>query len=77
MKIVLLHGQNHKGSTYHIGRMLAEQLGTESEMTEFFCRRICRISAVVVQLVLNSQNKSVRILLSCSQLQMPLTRQIC
>lgn len=39
MKMVLLHGQNHKGSTYHIGRMLAEQLGTESEITEFFLPR--------------------------------------
>jgi len=35
MKIVLIHGQNHKGSTYHIGRMLAEQF-TDSEMHEFF-----------------------------------------
>lgn len=35
MKIVLIHGQNHKGSSYHIGRMLAEQLA-ESEISEFF-----------------------------------------
>lgn len=35
MKIVLIHGQNHKGSSYHIGRMLAEQFG-ESEIHEFF-----------------------------------------
>ncbi|MFA9377982.1 MAG: flavodoxin family protein [Lachnotalea sp.] len=34
MKIVLIHGQNHKGSTYHIGRMLAEKLS--GEITEFF-----------------------------------------
>ena len=34
MKITLIHGQNHKGSTYHIGRMLAEKLG--GEITEFF-----------------------------------------
>ena len=25
MRIALIHGQNHKGSTYHIGRMLAEK----------------------------------------------------
>ncbi len=37
MKITLIHGQNHKGSTYHIGRMLAEKLG--GEITEFFLPR--------------------------------------
>lgn len=37
MKIALIHGQNHKGSTYHIGRMLAEKLG--GEITEFFLPR--------------------------------------
>lgn len=36
MKIVMIHGQNHKGSSYHIGRILAEKLGTEQEITEFF-----------------------------------------
>lgn len=35
MKIALIHGQNHKGSSYNIGRMLAEQF-TESEISEFF-----------------------------------------
>lgn len=38
MKILLIHGQNHKGSTYHIGRMLAEQF-EDSEITEFFLPR--------------------------------------
>lgn len=38
-RIVLLHGQNHKGSTYHIGRMIADRLGQESEITEFFLPR--------------------------------------
>lgn len=36
MKIVMIHGQNHKGSTYHIGRMLAEQLALQEDITEFF-----------------------------------------
>ena len=27
MNIVIINGQNHKGSTYHIGRMLAERVG--------------------------------------------------
>lgn len=36
MQITLIHGQNHKGSTYHIGRMLAEQLTTEDKISEFF-----------------------------------------
>ena len=39
MKIVLLHGQNHKGSTYHIGRMIAEKIAGENEITEFFFPR--------------------------------------
>ena len=34
MKITMVHGQNHKGSTYHIGKMLADKLG--GEVTEFF-----------------------------------------
>lgn len=34
MKIVIVHGQNHKGSTYHIARMIAEKAG--GEITEFF-----------------------------------------
>lgn len=37
MKTVLIHGQNHLGSTCRIGRMLAEKLG--GEMTEFFLPR--------------------------------------
>lgn len=37
MKVVLIHGQNHRGSTYHIGRLLADKLGMES--TEFFLPR--------------------------------------
>lgn len=36
MKIVLIHGQNHKGSTYHIGRSIADGINCEKEITEFF-----------------------------------------
>lgn len=36
MKSVLLHGQNHKGSTYHIGRMIADGIPGENEIREFF-----------------------------------------
>ena len=36
MNIVLIHGQNHKGSTYHIGRMIAKKVTAEKEITEFF-----------------------------------------
>ena len=39
MKITMIHGQNHKGSTYHIGRMLAEALETEENVTAFFLPR--------------------------------------
>lgn len=34
MKTVVINGQNHKCSTYHIGKMLAEKLG--GDVTEFF-----------------------------------------
>ena len=34
MKIVMINGQNHKGSTYHIAKMLADKVG--GELTEFF-----------------------------------------
>lgn len=39
MKIALINDQNHKGSTYHIGRMLAETLATSPDITEFFLPR--------------------------------------
>jgi len=34
VKIALIHGQNHKGSTYHIARMTAEKIGGSTE--EFY-----------------------------------------
>ncbi len=37
MKIAVIHGQDHKGSTYHIAHSLAEKIG--GEITEFFLPR--------------------------------------
>lgn len=37
MKITVIHGQSHQGSTYHIAHRLAEKLGGET--TEFFLPR--------------------------------------
>ena len=37
MKTVIIHGQSHKGSTYHIAHELAEKIG--GEITEFFLPR--------------------------------------
>lgn len=37
MRITMIHGQNHTGSTCQIGRMLAKKLG--GEVTEFFLPR--------------------------------------
>ena len=37
MKIVVIHGQSHKGSTYHIARLVADKLG--GDVTEFFLPR--------------------------------------
>ncbi|MBR6404446.1 MAG: NAD(P)H-dependent oxidoreductase [Eubacterium sp.] len=39
MKIVMINGQNHKGSTYTIGRMIADKLGNGNDVTEFFLPR--------------------------------------
>ena len=37
MKITIVHGQSHKGSTYHIANLLAGKLN--GEITEFFLPR--------------------------------------
>lgn len=39
MKIVMIHGQNHKGSTYHIGRMIANRINDKENIVEFFLPR--------------------------------------
>ncbi len=39
MKIVIIHGQNHKGSTYHIGRMIVDKITEDKEIIEFFLPR--------------------------------------
>ena len=36
MRTVMLNGQNHKGSTYHIGRMIADKIEGNNEITEYF-----------------------------------------
>ena len=37
MKITIIHGQSHKGSTYHISRLLAERIS--DDIVEFFLPR--------------------------------------
>lgn len=39
MKVVIIHGQNHKGSSYNIGRMIANKISSEEDITEFFLPR--------------------------------------
>ena len=39
MKAVLINGQNHKGSTYRIGRMLAEKIADGGDIKEIFLPR--------------------------------------
>lgn len=39
MKVAIVHGQNHKGSSYHIGRILADKLSGGAEIDEFFLPR--------------------------------------
>ena len=35
----MIHGQNHKGSTYNIGRMIANKISREENVVEFFLPR--------------------------------------
>ncbi|MGL4344010.1 MAG: flavodoxin family protein, partial [Cellulosilyticaceae bacterium] len=37
MKITIIHGQSHKGSTYHIAQMVATKIG--GDVQEFFLPR--------------------------------------
>ena len=39
MKVAIINGQNHKGSTYNIGRILALNLTQEENISEFFLPR--------------------------------------
>lgn len=39
MKIVLIHGQNHKGSTWNIANLLFQKITGEKEVKEFFLPR--------------------------------------
>ena len=39
MKIVMLNGQNHKGSTYNIGKSIADKIEGDNEIKEFFFPR--------------------------------------
>ena len=35
MKIVIINGQNHKGSTWHIGNLLVQKIAGEKEIKEY------------------------------------------
>jgi len=39
MKILMINGQNHKGTTYHTGRMIAEKLAVPENIEEIFLPR--------------------------------------
>ena len=39
MKIVLIHGQNHKGSTWHIGNLLVQKIPGDKEVKEYILPR--------------------------------------
>ena len=49
MKIVIIHGQSHKGSTYHIAHMLAEKISSDIKVifsSKRFWRILCRLYKV-------------------------------
>lgn len=39
MKITVIHGQDHKGSTYNIAKLLMQEISCEKEINEFFLPR--------------------------------------
>lgn len=39
MRIVIIHGQTHKGTSYHIGKWLIKKLGEKSDVDEYFLPR--------------------------------------
>ncbi|MDD3429936.1 MAG: NAD(P)H-dependent oxidoreductase [Oscillospiraceae bacterium] len=39
MKTVVIHGQNHKGSSYHLGEIVAQHIAAPEEITEIFLPR--------------------------------------
>ena len=39
MKIVLIHGQSHRGSTWNVANILLQELEGEKEVGEFFLPR--------------------------------------
>lgn len=67
MKIVIIHGQSHEGSTCHIARMLAEKIN--GEVTEFFCREILGNFVSVVRFALRDLKSNARILINYRRLQ--------
>ena len=52
MKIVLIHGQAHKGSTWHIADMLLQTLSAKSRSESSFYRVSSTIFALAVTPVL-------------------------
>ena len=38
-KIVVIHGPNHKGSTWNIGNLLVQKIADEKEVKEYFLSR--------------------------------------
>ena len=39
MKIMIIHGQNHKGSTWNISHLLVQKIQGEKEVKEYFLPR--------------------------------------
>lgn len=39
MKVLIISGTNHKGSTYHIGRIIAEKIASAEDISEVFLPR--------------------------------------
>ena len=66
MKTVIIHGQSHNGSTYHIAHKLAEKIS--GEIKEFSCQEISGNFVWDAPTALWTQKRSAHIMNPCLQL---------
>ena len=63
LKVAVIHGQNHKGSTYNIGRMIANKIANEAIIAiTYFPFKVAFASFLIEEMVTDI-NFSLNILL--------------
>lgn len=67
MKVTIIHGQSHRGSTCNIARILAKN--SAANMKNFFCQEISENFASAAVHVLKNQRQNVLTMKSFCRLQ--------